>query len=66
MKNYPNIESKKFGRDEYRVGYGADGYAVRIHGDSKDGYIVDGRFFNRLSEVSEYLLNRCQPGRLAN
>lgn len=54
-RSFPNIETRKFGRDEYRVGYDAQGYAVRIWGDSRQGYIMNGRIYKTLKEVSARL-----------
>ena len=54
-KSFPNIEYKKFGRDDYRVGYDAQGYATRIHDNKPHGYICAGRSFKNLASVSDFL-----------
>lgn len=54
MNMYHNIESTRW--NGYRVGYAAsNGNAVRIYGDSRTGYRVDGRVYDTLRAVSAYL-----------
>lgn len=50
-----NIEARRFAGHAYRVGYGADGYAVRIYGDARHGYNVAGYYCRTLAEVSARL-----------
>lgn len=57
MATYHNIESRVLlPHHSYRVGYAkSDGRAVRVYGDSKHGYTVDGKYCRTLAEASAYL-----------